>query len=309
MLAAPSSASATTRFGANLNRAPDSSHTCGEFGFQTCSWESIDPGTGESGFPPVGRGVVSRVRVRVGPFTGPMQVVVEEALRQENPSDPGHPTYACCKAVEVSRVFTPAPNAVTPVSVNLHVRQDAAPDPHTGYYVDDHLALSVLNPNVPIPASSDVNASLSGWFPAWQSGQERCCPYGTSGYVILFNADWNPLNGGRLTLGRPVISRDGTARLGVRVPGPGVLRLADGTRAARASNATAASSTTPLIASVRRTMKKGGRVTLKISPSRAGRAILRRKHKLAVRVRITFRRNDRRTVPAATKRITLRLRT
>jgi hypothetical protein len=78
------------------------------------------------------------------------------------------------------------------VDVNLPVRQDAAPDPNSGYYVDDHLALSVLAPNVPIPASSDPNASFSGWFPAWSVGQERCCPLGDAGATILFNADWSP---------------------------------------------------------------------------------------------------------------------
>jgi hypothetical protein len=184
-------ADATVTFGANLNRPVASSYTCGYFGFGSCSWESVDFNTHESGFPPVGRGLISRIRVRVGAVTGPMQIVVEQALRQDNPSDPGHPHYYCCKAIRASRVFTPRRNGITTLRVRLRVRQDASPDPHTGYYVDDHLALSVLAANVPIPASYDPNASDSGWFPAWQVGQERVGPYGTAGYVILFNADWN----------------------------------------------------------------------------------------------------------------------
>src|ERR1700676_5738842 len=64
-------ASATIRFGANLNRRPNSPYTCGYFGFGSCSWESVEFNTQESGFPPVGRGLISRVRVRVGAFTGP----------------------------------------------------------------------------------------------------------------------------------------------------------------------------------------------------------------------------------------------
>jgi hypothetical protein len=189
--AVPPVAQATVRFGANLNRSPNSPYTCSYFGFGSCSWESIEPNTHESGFPPVGLGRISRVRVRVGAVTGRMQIVVEEALRQDNPSDPGHPNYYCCKAVRASRVFTPGRNRITTLKVSLPVRQDSAPDPHTGYYVDDHLALSVLAPNVPIPASSDPNASDSGWGPAWRVGDERAGPYGTAGYVILFNADWN----------------------------------------------------------------------------------------------------------------------
>jgi hypothetical protein len=191
LIALAPAASATITFGANLKRRPNSSYTCGYFGFGSCSWESIDFNTHESGFPPRGRGLISRVRVRVGGVTGRMQIVVEEALRAQNPNDPGHPHYYCCKAVRASRVFTPGRNRTTTVKVSLPVRQDASPDPHTGYYVDDHLALSVLSGNVPIPASYDPNASDSGWFPAWRVGQERVGPYGTAGYVILFNADWN----------------------------------------------------------------------------------------------------------------------
>lgn len=194
-------ASAVT-FGANLNRAADNTSRCGQLLIFpqpiTCSAESTNLTTGESGFPPVGVGVITQVRVRVGATTGPMQVVVEEALRKDNPSDPGHPTYACCKAINASQVFVPAPNAVTTVNTNLAVRQDIAPDPSTGFYVDDHLALSVLDVNVPIPANLDNNPnnSIGLWFPAWQVGQERADAYGFGpGGVILFNAEWVPRPG------------------------------------------------------------------------------------------------------------------
>jgi hypothetical protein len=221
--AAPAQSSAVT-FGANLSRLPDNPYTCGYYGFSSCSWESINFSTGESGFPPVGRGVITKVRVRVGSVSGPMQIVVQEALRKDNPGDPGHPTYACCKAIAASQVFTPPPNSPAfPVNVNLPVRQDAAPDPNTGYYVDDHLALSVLAPNVPIPASSDPSASLSGWFPAWTVGQERCCPFGTSGATVLFNADWSPAGGKACRKGKKA-SAAKKLPLGARRPrlaGPG----------------------------------------------------------------------------------------
>lgn len=323
LAAAPSSASAATTFGANLNRVPDNPYTCGSFGFQSCSWESIQLATGESGFPPVGTGRISRVHVRVGNVTGPMQIVVEEALRQDNPADPGHPTYACCKAINVSQVFTPAPNAITTVPVNLPVRQDAAPDPNTGYYVDDHLALSVLDPNVPIPASSDPNASMSGWFPAWQPGQERCCPYGTSGFVILFNADWDPTSsapgtggspggaggagGAPITLGGLVRDpTNGTGRLRVTVPGAGLLRLIDAVRAASSSNAGIAKKKAR-VKSVKRKTTKPGKVTLKIKPSKAGKAILRKKGKLKVKVQVSFTPTGSTTATTETKKIKLKL--
>ena len=168
---------------------------------------------------------------------------------------------------------------------------------------------------MPIPASSDPNASLSGWFPAWQSNQERCCPYGTSGVVILFNADWDPATsapgtgggGSGLTLGRLRTLDDGTARLGLRVPGPGVLRLGD-TRGA-AATAPAFNSKKKhraLVRSLRRTVKKAGKVTLKIRPTKAGRARLRRRGKLTTRVRVTFRPTGAKAVATVTKRVSLR---
>jgi hypothetical protein len=197
VLALPSQAPAAT-FGTNLSRPADNTVPCNSpswfffYTFDSCSVNSSDLTTGENAFPPAGQGVVTKVRVKVGPVTGPMQIVVEQALRKDNPSDPGHPTYACCQAINASQVFTPNANAITEIPVNLPVRQDLAPDPATGIYTDQHLSLSVLAPNVPIPASSDPNASYGAWFPAWKVGDERAGVYGGQGAVILFNADWSP---------------------------------------------------------------------------------------------------------------------
>jgi hypothetical protein len=197
----PSAASAIT-FGANLSaRTPDNPTACNDPGwfffttFNTCSFVSTNLATGESGFPPVGRGVITKVRVKVGPVTGPMQIVVEEALRTNNPASPGNPGYVCCKAINASPVFTPTAGTTFEQRVNLPIRQDLAPDPVSGAYVDQHLALSVLAPNVPIPADIDPNGSFSGWFPAWTVGEQRTGPYGGSGAVVLFNADWQSCAG------------------------------------------------------------------------------------------------------------------
>jgi hypothetical protein len=323
--AAPVPASASTTFGANLNRVPNNPNTCGSFDpgpaygyppgtFDTCSWDFNDVGTGESVFPPIGRGVISRVRVRVGPTTGPMQVVVEQALRKDNPGDPGHPTYACCQAVQLSQAFTPAPNAVTSVPVNLSVRQDIAPDPASGYYVDQHLALSVLARNVPIPASSDSNSYLTGWFPAWRSGDERAGGYGTNGYVILFNADWDPAGAGGggagggggdvpgIDFGKPRALRDGTVRLPITLPGPGLLGISD-------DRATAAAKRKPKarVKSIRRNIKKAGKVTLRIRPSKSGRRTLRARRKLKVKLRVKFTPSGAQSSAVTTKSVTLKL--
>ncbi len=196
--AVPASAAAVT-FGANLARPADSAFTCTNVPSNlflqplTCTGQSINPATGESTFPPVGEGIVSAVRIRVGPVTGPMQIVAERAIRQDNPFEAGKPNYACCSVLAMSQVFTPAANAITTVPVNFRVRQDITPDVN-GYYVGDHLALSVLSPNVPIPAAIDPGSSYSLWFPAWQApGEQRAGPAGNSGLMILMNADWDPV--------------------------------------------------------------------------------------------------------------------
>lgn len=213
MLALASAASATT-FGTNLNRPADSNYTCSDFGFGsiTCSAESANLYTGETPLPPGGTGIVTQVRVKVGPVTGPMQIVVEQAFRQDNPGDPGHPAYACCQAIDASSVFTPKANAVTAVNVNLPVRQDLTPNAQ-GIYVDQHLSLSVLAPNVPIPASMDNDASVGLWFPAWQVGDERAGNYGTAGADILFQADWQPTGAGFVGGGPALARADKSAQI------------------------------------------------------------------------------------------------
>lgn len=199
---AASSASAVT-FGANLgSRLPNNQVACNDRGwffftqFPSCSFNSTNLSTGENAFPPTGRGIITKVRVRVGPVTGPMQIVVEEALRYNNPVEPGKPTYACCKAINASPIFTPTANQITEIPVSLPIRQDLSPDP-TGVFVDQHLSLSVLAPNVPIPANIDPNGFFGGWFPAWTVGEQRTGVYGGQGAVVLFNADWQACPGAR----------------------------------------------------------------------------------------------------------------
>jgi len=201
--ALPAQSSAVS-FGTDLSRVPDNQTPCNQILFfnpiPTCSTTSNDPTTGEQLRPPVGRGIVTRVRVRVGPVTGPMQVVVQQALRADNPSSPGNPTYACCQAIRTSQVFTPAANATTTVRVNLPIRQDLAPDPASGLYTDQHLALSVLAADVPIPAATSPNSGYSIFLPAWQAGEERAGPFSGLGAAVTLNADWQRCAKGRSAL-------------------------------------------------------------------------------------------------------------
>jgi len=324
LTAAPAPASATT-FGANLNREPNSPTTCVVpplYLDSDCSAESIDPTTGESDFPPVGEGVVTQVRVRVGPITGPMQIVEEEALRAENPADPGHPTYACCKEVAASAVFTPNANAITTVPVDFHVKQDTAPEA-SGYYVDQHLSLSVLSTSVPIPANIDPNASVGLWFPAWQNvGEERAGIYGTQGAMILFDANWEPGgNGGGggggggggqqapLTLANPTVPvRGGDALLGLlcrqAAQCTGQAQLQNQETTPTRLVAFASAKQRPITyASVKFKIPAGKKGTVKVPLNGAGRRLLAHHRKAKVWLNVSLR-GSATTVPSV--RITLK---
>ncbi len=314
MILAGSAAGATT-FGADLNRPADNQYACNDIGapyynFSSCSAESTNLVTGENFFPPIGEGTITRVRVKVGPVTGPMQIVVEEALRQDNPNDPGHPTYICCKAIDTSPVFTPAANSITTINTNLRVKQSGSPEP-SGVYIDDHLALSVLSPNVPIPASVDPNASVGIWLPAWTKGEERAGSYGTSGATILFNADWEPLGdgggGGGGGGGDTAVTLDGTA---ARVAqGKALLELAcnltracDGTlllqnqQADKRILARAPAKRTKTYAAAKLSIPAGKSKTVRAKLKRAGKRLLKKRRSAKVWLNVEL--NDGTVVPS-----------
>jgi hypothetical protein len=159
---------------------------------QTCTWTtiSVGPTYTNSLFVPAGNGTVTQVRVKVGPTTGPMQVVVLQALRQPPNPDPG-----CCQQVGQSDVFTPQANAITTIPVALPVRADQTPD-ENNIYAFDILGLSILAPGVPIPAFDTGNYSPVGAgddidFPA-SAPNAAIAPKDAFGFALLMNADWIP---------------------------------------------------------------------------------------------------------------------
>ncbi|MGA8217384.1 MAG: hypothetical protein WB771_02370 [Solirubrobacterales bacterium] len=135
-------------------------------------------------------GTLTAVRVKAGPITGPMRVEVLRLLRAGTRS-------ACCFSEAQTPAFTPAPNTITTVPVNIPVRSDKVPDPATGVYTDDFLALTVLEPGVPIPmndtgdySGATANSPLSGaWYPAFELGDERVDQSGFAGYQVLLQGD------------------------------------------------------------------------------------------------------------------------
>jgi hypothetical protein len=225
LVAAPAVAAAqVVTFGADLNRPVNYRFDCGAgpgvgaFGEQiiyptnasTCTWIATGRnfGQAENFLVPNGVGTVTNVRLKVGPITGPMQVVVLRAIRSAlgpvPPPSPGAPSVnvVCCAEVGRSAVFTPAANAISTVAVNLAVKADVVPNPITLAYDFDVLGLSVLAPGVPIPVHDtgnyqDISGPSAGiYFPAIRPGQERADTFGTIGYQVLMQADWVPVAGG-----------------------------------------------------------------------------------------------------------------
>lgn len=196
--AAPAPAQAVS-FGADLSLPANGGRTCSQGFFpdpfmarvvgvdhRSCTWwsaGSLTPGAGDA-LVPRGGGILRRVRVKLGPVTGRMQVLVLRQRRQPNVG-----TAACCFYVASTPVFTPAPNEITELATNIPVRNDY--DPASGLENFDLLAVSSLDPNVPVPSwlggSGYSGGSIGGVFPHWEPGVEQRPDYGivTSGQVLV----------------------------------------------------------------------------------------------------------------------------
>ncbi len=315
----PACASALTTFGADLNRPANTGFDCGvgpgtgalgqpvyyPTNVSTCTWFASGRNFGqlENTLVPSGQGTVTNVRVRVGPITGPMQVVVLRAVRSaQGPvgTTPGGAgvNAVCCKEVGRSGVFVPPPNAVSNVAVNLPVKSDIVPNPISLAYDFDMLGLSVLAPGVPIPAHDvgnyqDVTGPTGGiYFPAILPGQERADSFGTLGYQLLLQADWEPVQvgatpGAAITLVVPAVSVTRRfLRLSLRcnqaTPCVGALNVqTSGAAAAVASqligDATAKRKRTVTIAKAKLKIRAGATARVKAKLTRKGKRIVRRK--------------------------------
>src|SRR3954470_9189831 len=188
-------------------------------GAQSCTWSSIGPleSPQEGLLVPNGTGLITDVRVKVGPVTGPMRVEVLEAYRGR--------TTGCCTAIRASQIFTPAANTVTAVRMNppLQVSADPIGDPNTLTIVYDVLGLSVLAPGVPVPLT---NAGSSfGFFPAVPPGAP-VLGAGEPGWMVLMNADWQPLSADPTPQVAPVTGSTGLPNPATTGPAAGPLTTA-----------------------------------------------------------------------------------
>jgi hypothetical protein len=267
-------------------------------GFPTCTWMNVGSFNNlrAGSFVAPVAGTVTRVAVRAGPVTGPMQVVVLRAFRDFFSTA----VPVCCTEVARTPVFTPAPNGITEIATALPVRADVVPDPINRTVTFDSLALSVLAPNVPVPAldtgSHDPSnfdmPSASVYHPAVGPNQERFISSGVGGFQVLMAADVTPsLTGagpapqGNVTapiaLARAVIPvNNGVARIPIRCTLTtgrciGTLRLQSGQPVAAASLRRKLST----YGKARIDVVAGARERVRIRLTRAGKRLLRDKRR------------------------------
>jgi hypothetical protein len=276
-------------FGADLAAPADNTGTCSLMSASSCTFLSGAPGPG---FYAPASGTVTAVRVRTGSFVqGPMQVVVMRSLFQ-NSGNPARPFFACCFVERYGPVFTPAPNAVTLVPASLPMVADPVPPPDDLVTTarGDFLALSVLAPDVPVPATFDGASVFSGFAPA-PAPPSTPAPSPNPifpvvngyGYHMALNADLEP---GRVGDAVPVTIATGGQLVGSTASIPvvcvltsachGVLRLTDVPAAAlvAAARATGAGSAR-LFGKKRFSIGAGQTKTLRMRLNAAGRRKVR----------------------------------
>jgi hypothetical protein len=191
-LTAPAVAGARD-FGANLKRAANNTASCQSLIFfqavPSCSFTTSGAiNNVREGMVVPGTGIVTKVRIKVGPRTGPMRIAILQSLRKENSGE-----AACCIGQRQSRVFTPRANRTTTVTVNLRVSSTF--NRRSRIYAFDSLFLTMEDPNTPIPANVVADTTTGncsgGWFPAVRPRQENYTgPYGVCGATILIRGTW-----------------------------------------------------------------------------------------------------------------------
>ncbi len=166
----------------------------------SCTLLGNDPTGAWTSQVPRGEWVIRTARVRTGPRVGPMVFTVIRATR----SQAGAGGLICCRTPVESQVFTPAPNSVNEVPVNLPVKNTV--DVIDGEPIEtvDYLGISLLTAgttSVPmhVPAAGGFgSSSMTSYIaPAIRAGQERLSD-GTVMFnnVLLVNGEADPAGGG-----------------------------------------------------------------------------------------------------------------
>jgi hypothetical protein len=180
---------------ANTNYGCDAIFTYNNMPPPSCTFLGNDVSGAWTSQVPRGEWVIRLGRVRTGPRTGPMVFTVIRATR----SQAGAGAIICCRVPVESQVFTPAPNSINQVPVNLPVKNTV--DVINGEPIEtvDYLGISLLTLGSSAPAHvppQGTNANTSYIAPAIRQGQERINDGTLGGNILLVNGEADPAGAG-----------------------------------------------------------------------------------------------------------------
>ncbi|HEX2160265.1 MAG TPA: hypothetical protein VHF88_00395 [Thermoleophilaceae bacterium] len=278
----------------------------------TCTYWGMDSAGSWTSQTPRGGWRIVRARVRTGPRVGPMAFTVVRAMRsQAGTVDNGGPAgIICCTTPFESQVFTPQPNTVNEVPVNLPVVNTVEVIDGEPVEVVDYLGITLLSlgSSLPLhtaPGSSSIASYIA---PGLRASGQALMGGSLPSAVVLVNADYvgegagqprtplPPSNAFTLRPGVRLLAGGDAARLGLRVPGAGLLRASSPARAAvaRANGARkrkrgkAERSGKPLLRPATRRVQRAGNARILLRLTRAGRKLRASRGRLRIRVRVTF---------------------
>jgi hypothetical protein len=162
-------------------------------GPSTCTifWSGTD--VSKSTFVP-GSGTILTARVKSGPNPAPLQI--STIRRYFKPDSSGVMQYTCCFGVSQTATFTPTPNAVTEVPVNLAVSTQQPENGQTGWF--DLVAVTAEGPgSLPISdlgphsayAGSEVPATY-WYFPKIAPSADNQNQWFAPNFEVLMNFTW-----------------------------------------------------------------------------------------------------------------------
>ena len=140
---------------------------------------------------PRGEWVIRTARVKTGPRVGPMVFTIIRATR----SQAGAGGLICCRVPVESQVFTPAPDALNTVPVNLPVKNTVDVIEGEAIETVDYLGISLLTLDSSAPAHippGGTSANTSYIAPAVRAGQERINDGTLGGNILLVNGEAQP---------------------------------------------------------------------------------------------------------------------
>lgn len=244
-------------------------------------------------------GTITAARIKIGSITGPMRINVVRTLFQQT-GNTGSPASSTPFLQQYGPTFTPQPNAVTTVPLDLKVGAQATPDPTDTSTVagTDWLAIEVLSPTTPVPLVAYPNGTFFAAFPGPTAASVPAPSpnplpnYGQLGYVVAMNADLTTADGAAPSAGTPA-GQAPSLTLGGRsakvARGRALVPLTcAGAACAGTVTLRPAAKGAAAYGRARFSLKAGQRGTASVRLSRAGRALLATRRTAKVRAVIAL---------------------